>query len=493
MKPYYLSLVESTLVVDRSRPAPPRAGAGARGRGVPQRAQPARRRRPRRRSSRATSNAARSPNVQSLMSLLEGHGNSVMNQLGREHVAGQARMARVLHARRQSAGMAAFLQKLVGPRVEDAPVRSGGGVRRRGRARSRTRAASTPPGGARSSSRRSTSSAAPPTGSPGSTARRDLQLPLHRRWICSRRWREPFRAAVDGIGARRSSWPVPGGADSVALLALAVDAGLAPVAVHVDHALRDGSEREADGVAALAASLGAEFRAARAPVEPRAEPGSAGTRRSLRRARASPRRRVGAELRPRRSHRRRPGRDGVARTCCAAQRRRGSRAWHPATGAIVRPLLGLPARRDPARSVRRSGSTCSRSHERRRHLPAGRDPSRCAADPLGVSPARDLVPVLARQADILRAESDYLDELAVTRLARRRSTARAACSRRSPPLARRAVRRWLGAPPPSADEVERVLAVAAGKRRATELAGGRVVRRSAGRLDPRRSFRVRGR
>ena len=53
-------------------------------------------------------------NVQALMSLLEGHGNSVMNQLGREHVAGQARMARVLHARRQSAGMAAFLQKLVG-------------------------------------------------------------------------------------------------------------------------------------------------------------------------------------------------------------------------------------------------------------------------------------------------------------------------------------------------------------------------------------------
>jgi coenzyme F420 biosynthesis associated uncharacterized protein len=53
-------------------------------------------------------------NVQALMSLLEGHGNSVMNQLGREHVAGQARMARVLQQRRQSSGMAAFLQKLVG-------------------------------------------------------------------------------------------------------------------------------------------------------------------------------------------------------------------------------------------------------------------------------------------------------------------------------------------------------------------------------------------
>jgi coenzyme F420 biosynthesis associated uncharacterized protein len=52
--------------------------------------------------------------VQALMSLLEGHGNSVMNKLGREHVTGQARMARVLQARRQSAGMAALLQKLVG-------------------------------------------------------------------------------------------------------------------------------------------------------------------------------------------------------------------------------------------------------------------------------------------------------------------------------------------------------------------------------------------
>jgi putative hydrolase len=52
--------------------------------------------------------------MQALMSLLEGHGNAVMNRLGREHVAGQARMARVLQARRQSTGMAAFLQKLVG-------------------------------------------------------------------------------------------------------------------------------------------------------------------------------------------------------------------------------------------------------------------------------------------------------------------------------------------------------------------------------------------
>jgi coenzyme F420 biosynthesis associated uncharacterized protein len=52
--------------------------------------------------------------VQSLMSLLEGHGNSVMNRIGREHVAGQARMARVLHARRQSGGLTAMVHKLIG-------------------------------------------------------------------------------------------------------------------------------------------------------------------------------------------------------------------------------------------------------------------------------------------------------------------------------------------------------------------------------------------
>ena len=47
---------------------------------------------------------------------------------------------------------------------------------------------------------------------------------------------------------------VSGGADSLALLVLAVDAGvLAVTAVHVDHGLRDGSAAEADVVAEVAA------------------------------------------------------------------------------------------------------------------------------------------------------------------------------------------------------------------------------------------------
>ena len=52
--------------------------------------------------------------VQALMSLLEGHGNLVMNHLGRDHVAGQARMARILHARRHAGGLSAVVQKLLG-------------------------------------------------------------------------------------------------------------------------------------------------------------------------------------------------------------------------------------------------------------------------------------------------------------------------------------------------------------------------------------------
>jgi len=52
--------------------------------------------------------------VQALMSVLEGHGNRVMNELGRAHVAGQERMARVLQARRHNQGVGGLLSKLLG-------------------------------------------------------------------------------------------------------------------------------------------------------------------------------------------------------------------------------------------------------------------------------------------------------------------------------------------------------------------------------------------
>ena len=52
--------------------------------------------------------------VQSLMSLLEGHGNVVMDRLGAEHVPGADRMSATLRARRQSGGAQRFLYRISG-------------------------------------------------------------------------------------------------------------------------------------------------------------------------------------------------------------------------------------------------------------------------------------------------------------------------------------------------------------------------------------------
>ena len=88
---------------------------------------------------------------------------------------------------------------------------------------------------------------------------------------------------------------------------------------------------------------------------------------------------------------------------------------------------------------------------------------------------RDPVPVLVRQADIARADADFLDELATEinpRDARSLGVAPIA-------LARRAVRQWLsGDHPPDAATVERVLAVARGEAAATDVGEGQSVRRS---------------
>jgi coenzyme F420 biosynthesis associated uncharacterized protein len=52
--------------------------------------------------------------VQALMSLLEGHGNHVMNVLGARHVQGVERMDRVLTARREARGLSGQIQKALG-------------------------------------------------------------------------------------------------------------------------------------------------------------------------------------------------------------------------------------------------------------------------------------------------------------------------------------------------------------------------------------------
>jgi tRNA(Ile)-lysidine synthase len=97
---------------------------------------------------------------------------------------------------------------------------------------------------------------------------------------------------------------------------------------------------------------------------------------------------------------------------------------------------------------------------------------------------RDVVPVLARQAQLLADEASILDDLAG---ALDPTDARVLAAA-PPALARRAVRAWLRCGsdaehhPPDAATVERVLAVARGEARGTDVGGGRRVARTRGRL-----------
>ncbi len=72
-----------------------------------------------------------------------------------------------------------------------------------------------------------------------------------------------------GPGSDRGSvvCAVSGGADSLALLALAVAQGFQVRAIHVDHGLRPGSDSEAAVVAAAANDVGADFSSVRVSVE----------------------------------------------------------------------------------------------------------------------------------------------------------------------------------------------------------------------------------
>jgi len=147
----------------------------------------------------------------------------------------------------------------------------------------------------------------------------------------------------------------------------------------------------------------------------------------------------------------------------------------------AKPLLGL--RRSETRSLCRSWGIDPVEDESNDDHRFRRNRVRHDVLPLLDAVAeRDVAAVLARSATLLAEDADLLTELAAF-LDPHDGAALAAAS---PPLARRAVRRWLAseAPPypPDAATVERVLEVARGRRRATEVGGGRRVARHQGRL-----------
>ena len=257
-----------------------------------------------------------------------------------------------------------------------------------------------------------------------------------------------------------------GGADSTALVALAIEAGCVVTAVHVHHGLRAGADHDADVAATNAARLGAEFRIER--VEVRDGPNLEARARAVRRAALGPGALTGHTA------------DDQAETVLLALLR-GSGAT--GLGAIE------PGPQHPILGLRRSETEALC-----RHLdldvaddPTNTDPRfrrnriRHEALPLLDDIAeRDVTVLLNRTATLLRDDDRLLEHLA----AGLDPTDVDALLAAPVPLAVRAVRRWLELDgyPPDAAGVERVLAVAHGDSTACELAGGLRIERRQNRL-----------
>jgi tRNA(Ile)-lysidine synthase len=271
-----------------------------------------------------------------------------------------------------------------------------------------------------------------------------------------------------------------GGPDSLALLALAASASLGPIAVHVDHGLRPDSDQDARAVAHHADMIGVQFHAESVKVEPgpNLEARARDARyAALERARAA----FGASA-TLVAHTADDQAETVVLNLLRGSGAAGLAGMSVRRDSIVRPLLGL--RRadterlceelgfEPVRDPSNDDRSIRRNWVRHDVLPL-----------LANGAERDLVPVLARQAAILREESEYLDSLARASWPADGHRLGSTLTTMPAPLARRAVRIWLGPPPPSSDEVERVLAVARGDVRAAELTGGRRVWRREGRLN----------
>ena len=262
---------------------------------------------------------------------------------------------------------------------------------------------------------------------------------------------------------------VSGGADSTALAVLAVASQLHVTLVHVDHGLRADSGAEAHHVAQLAQQLGCGFRAERVDIK------------------------QGPNL----EARAREARYGVLPSdvmiAHTADDQAETMLLQLLRGAGLTGLAGMRAGirtgvRRPLLGLRRSDTValCDAMGLAVIHDPMNRDPRftrvrvRHELLPLLNDVAkRDVVPIMARQADLWRDDDDLLERLA----AEVDPTDARAVASAPVALARRVLRQWLADPyPPSADELERVLQVARGERVACELEGGRRIARSQQRL-----------
>ncbi len=257
-----------------------------------------------------------------------------------------------------------------------------------------------------------------------------------------------------------------GGADSTALVILAVAAGCQVTAVHVHHGLRASADHDAAAARDTADRLDIALRTIEATVEP--GPNLEARARAIRHRALGPDALVGHTA------------DDQAETLLLALLR--------GSGATGLSAIG-PGWRHPILALRRAEtrSLCEQ-HDLRFADDPTNDDSRFRRNrirhelmPLLDDIAeRDVTVLLNRTAELLRADDQFLDELA----AGIDPTDAAALAVAPSVLGARAIRQWLELDgyPPDADTVRRVLAVAAGRSAACEAAGGRRIERRGNRL-----------
>jgi tRNA(Ile)-lysidine synthase len=257
------------------------------------------------------------------------------------------------------------------------------------------------------------------------------------------------------------SCAVSGGADSLALMALAISAGLKVTAIHVDHGLRPDSALEAEIVRSAADAIGARFQAVTLAV---GQGSNLEARARQARYEALPDDVLTGHTADDQAETvllnvlRGAGLDGLA----------GIRSFGGPSQHVGHPLLAI--RRSETEAVcqllgwqpvfdpSNNDHSLLRNRIRQQILPLLNEISH-----------RDLTPILSRQAALMADDSNLLDELA----ADIDPTDAKALANAPVALARRAIRRWLsGNHPPDAASVERVLAVARGEVIACELPGG---------------------
>ena len=258
---------------------------------------------------------------------------------------------------------------------------------------------------------------------------------------------------------------VSGGADSVTLLVLACAANLNVTAWHVNHGLRENSYSEAELVAQLATQLGGQFESRTVSVEQ-----GANTEARAREARY--------DALPQGVMTGHTADDQAETILINLLRGSGTRGLAGMQPTAQRPLLhirrsetealcsalGISVFNDPSNNDERF----QRNRIRHEVLPL-----------LELLAKRDLVPVLTRQADLLRDDDDLLNELASAL----DPTDALALANAPIALSRRAIRLWLTHPlVPDSATVERVLEVARGNSLACDIGLGRHVRRSQQRL-----------